>query len=103
MLPPLCRPALCSDDRRLLLSLARAALTEVVLHDRIIVPPKFTGCLAEISSAFVTLHCRGKLRGCVGITSGDMALGEAVVQAAIGAARNDLRFAAIDASELPDV
>ena len=96
-------PLLCSDDRRKLLALARAALTEVVLHDRIPDLPLPAGRLAERAGAFVTLHHQGRLRGCVGLPGRSLSLGETIVQSAVSAARNDLRFTAIGAGELSEV
>ena len=96
-------PPLYSDDRRQLLLLARAALIELILHDRLPEPPALAGRLIERSGAFVTLYCRGRLRGCVGMSSGNLPLSETVVQAAVSAARDDPRFAAVTREELPEV
>jgi AmmeMemoRadiSam system protein A len=96
-------PPLCSDERRQLLLLARTALTEFILHNRVPVVPAPEGRLAECSGAFVTLYWRRRLRGCVGLPGRDLPLGQAVVQAAVLAARYDPRFTAITAEELPDV
>lgn len=96
-------PLLCSDDRRRLLALARAALTEAVLHNRVPDPPLTAGRLAEPAGAFVTLHHRGCLRGCVGVSGRELSLGETVAQCAVSAARNDPRFAALGAGEVSEV
>jgi AmmeMemoRadiSam system protein A len=98
MLPPL-----SSDERRQLLLLARTFLTEVIQHNRIPELPPLSGRSAEPAGAFVTLHCRGRLRGCVGLPSANLSLGETVAQAAIGAARNDPRFPPICAEEVVEV
>jgi len=97
------RPPLCNDERRRLLLLARAVLTEVIVHDCIPEIPVPPGRLAERGGAFVTLHCRGKLRGCVGMSGAEFSLAETVAQAAVGAAHHDPRFAAITPEELTDV
>jgi AmmeMemoRadiSam system protein A len=96
-------PPLCNDERRELLALARAAITESILHNRISDFPAPCGRLAEPGAAFVTLFRRGQLRGCVGLTGRDLSLAEAVVQSAISAAHNDPRFPAIAAGELPEM
>jgi hypothetical protein len=93
-------PHLSKDDRRRLLELARAALTEVILRDRLPDVPAVTGRLGEPAGAFVTLHCRARLRGCVGMTAGRLPLAETVVQAAVSAARNDPRFPPVQPEEL---
>ncbi len=57
--------------------------------------------LKELRGAFVTLNTtNGDLRGCIGIPYPVKPLGEAVVHAAVGAARHDPRFPRVDASEL---
>jgi AmmeMemoRadiSam system protein A len=86
-----------------LLLLARTALTEVILRNRIPDMPEPAGRLAERGGAFVTLFCRGKLRGCVGMAGAELSLSETVVQAAISAARHDPRFAAVAPEELAHV
>jgi AmmeMemoRadiSam system protein A len=53
------------------------------------------------SGAFVTLHVRGELRGCMGFLGRDRPLWETVVSAAVGAAAGDPRFLPIAASEVP--
>ncbi len=51
--------------------------------------------------AFVTLNALdGGLRGCIGVPYPVKPLGEAVVQAAVGAAAHDPRFPRVEASEL---
>jgi len=94
---------LCSDDRRRLLALARAALTEAVLRDCVPDLPLPEGRLAEAAGAFVTLHHQGRLRGCAGLSGGSLSLGETIVQSAAIAARNDPRFTAIGAHEVSGV
>ena len=94
---------LCSDDRRRLLLLARTFLTEVIQYNRIPELPPLIGRSAEPAGAFVTLHCRGRLRGCVGLPRPNLPLGETVAQATVSAACNDPRFAPIGTVELPDV
>lgn len=96
-------PRLCDADRRALLVLARTAITESTLSDRIPDGIAPSGRLSEPGSAFVTLFHKGRLRGCVGMTGRNLSLAESVIQAAVSAARNDPRFAAITASELPEV
>ena len=96
-------PPLCSDDRRELLALARAAITEAVFHDRIPNLPVAEGRLADPAGAFVTLYYRGRLRGCVGVSGRRQSLGETVAQCVVSAARNDSRFAAIGAGEVSEV
>jgi AmmeMemoRadiSam system protein A len=99
MLPP-CSPALSSDERRALLGRARHAITQAVGSQSIADFPAPTGRLAEPGSAFVTIHCGSRLRGCVGRTDHTLALAEVVVQCAIGAALRDTRFRPMEPAEL---
>ena len=92
---------LSSDDRRSLLALARRAVLELVLHHSFAEVPALAGRLAEPGSAFVTLHCFSKLRGCIGRTDGALSLGETVAQCAVSAAAHDPRFAPIAPDDLP--
>jgi len=55
------------------------------------------------SGAFVTLHVRGDLRGCIGHPGSRRPLDEVVSACAIAAATEDHRFPSITARELPDV
>jgi AmmeMemoRadiSam system protein A len=96
-------PPFSDQDRRKLLQLARAAVSEIVTHDRILSVPELAGPLAQPAGAFVTLFVAGRLRGCVGLPSPNLALGETVVQAALGAARNDPRFQPVSPAELAEL
>jgi AmmeMemoRadiSam system protein A len=96
-------PPLCSEDRRALLALARQLIVETVGHARIPDLPAPAGRLAESCGAFVTIYCRGRLRGCVGRADRSAALAEIVAQSAINAALHDSRFGAIGYSELDEM
>lgn len=75
-------------------------MSHVVFHlDFPDLPPP-SGLLAEHGSAFVSVRCNGKLRGCVGRTSSDIALAETVAQCAISAALQDPRFTPIGHKEM---
>jgi AmmeMemoRadiSam system protein A len=99
-MPPPCSQLLSSDDRRALLGRARTAVTEAVCSESIADFPAPTARLAEPGSAFVTIHCAGRLRGCVGCTDRTLALAEVVAQCAIGAAMRDARFRPMQPAEL---
>ena len=92
--------ALSTEERRELLALARRAIQEAVVHDRVADISLLTGSLAQRCGAFVTLHSGGRLRGCIGSTEAHRALAETIVQCAIGAALHDPRFAAVRADEI---
>ena len=55
-----------SDDRRALLALARRAIVEAVHHRPLPEASLTSPDLARPCGAFVSLHQRGRLRGCIG-------------------------------------
>ena len=91
------------ESQNLLLQIARDAII-CYLEDRI--PSKLQGLEAELSQrsgAFVTLHKRGQLCGCVGQIVSDKPLYETVAEAAIAAATRDPRFHRVNLSEMPEL
>ncbi len=96
---PLCSP-LSNEDRRALLELARRAILEAVRSGHVLDFPPPTGALKERSGAFVTLHLRGRLRGCIGQVEPACPLAETVVRCARGAALEDPRFSPVIADEV---
>ncbi len=94
---------LSNDDRRTLLALARHAIVEVVCHDRQPESPNAVGALAQLSGAFVSLHRRGQLCGCIGQLTLSESLAHAVVRCAISAAVRDPRFRPLAAAEVADL
>jgi AmmeMemoRadiSam system protein A len=94
---------LSSDDRGALLDLARRAIVDAVCHNRLPDIPPLQGALAERGAVFVTLHLRGRLRGCIGQMEADAPLAESVARSAICAAREDPRFPAVDSAEVEEL
>ena len=93
---------LSESDRRQLLDLARRALEARVRR----VPPPIAECgggLAVRHAAFVSIHCRGDLRGCLGHLALDTPLGQTIVHLAGVVADSDPRFSAVSLNELPDL
>lgn len=94
---------LSEAERRAALELARKAIREVVLHREL---PDFIpseGVFSERHGVFVTLHVKGRLQGCIGVTEPSEPLGEAIVRCAVGAALEDPRFAPIKESQLEEL
>jgi uncharacterized protein len=58
------------------------------------------GELVRLAGAFVTLHAKGELRGCIGHLEADRPLADVVASCAVSAARADPRFAAVTDREL---
>jgi AmmeMemoRadiSam system protein A len=87
-------------DRRALLSIARAA---IVAHTSGLVPSPAAAAsdaLAVCRGAFVTLHTRGELRGCIGHVEADEPVASVVSRCAILACSADNRFAAVSVEEV---
>ena len=89
-------------DQGRLLTLARHAL-EARVRREAPPSPERTGALALYRGAFVTIHCRGELRGCLGRLETTAPLGETIVSLAAAVADSDPRFAPVEAVELEDI
>jgi AmmeMemoRadiSam system protein A len=89
-------------DQGRLLTLARHALEARVRRQA---PPSLecTDALALCRGAFVTIHCRGELRGCLGRLETTAPLGETIVSLAAAVADSDPRYAPVEAVELEDI
>jgi AmmeMemoRadiSam system protein A len=83
---------LSTADRKLLLQLAREAITVAVrtgkLPDREVTAPHLLGP----QGCFVTIKQQGALRGCIGNFTSDKALYQLVQEMAVSAATRDPRF-----------
>ena len=93
---------LSPDDRRVLLDVARRAL-EARVERRAPPPVERGGALDWECGAFVTIHCRGELRGCLGRIDVDAPLAETIAHLAAVVSDSDPRFAPVSAFELPDI
>jgi AmmeMemoRadiSam system protein B/AmmeMemoRadiSam system protein A len=94
---------LTAEEKKELLDLARAALTEFLSRRSEIDDLTGTEKFRNPRGAFVTLTRAGTLRGCIGFTEPVMPLGRAVIRTAIYAATQDPRFPPVSASELKDL
>ncbi len=103
---------LSSDDRRVLLDIARSAISSVILEKRIpdlaplTVNPQgeaYSTLLNVPAGAFVTLHRGGRLRGCVGRVENPGPLVETIAHAAISAALHDFRFPPVAPEEIANL
>ena len=86
-------------DRALLLTLARGALTASVTGQTMPAPGP-SDLLARLAGAFVSLHKRGQLRGCIGHIEADEPLARVVARCAVAASNADPRFAPVAPDEL---
>ncbi len=96
-------PCLSEADRTTILDLARQAIREAVCHGRSVHPIPDGGILERRCGVFVSLHVKGKLRGCIGVIDGREQLGESIVRCAAGAALEDPRFTRMKPEEVGDV
>jgi len=95
------------DQRKELLALARMTIFNALEGERAPDPEK-EGTFAdpifsEKCGAFVTLHIRGKLRGCIGYIVGTRKLTETIIDMAAAAAFKDPRFPALTKSEFDQI
>jgi AmmeMemoRadiSam system protein A len=91
---------LSSDDWLALVEISRRAISSAVLERRIPDFSPFPETLSERRGAFVSLYCRGTLRGCVGQVENPGPLAEVVARSAISAALHDTRFPPIGSEEV---
>jgi AmmeMemoRadiSam system protein A len=89
------------DERLSLLQIARGAIESAVTHQAAPQLPSPSGNLAAFSGAFVTLHSRGRLRGCIGRVNPLEPLSTVVAECAVAAATEDPRFRPLQPADLP--
>lgn len=96
------------EQKRVLLNVAREALSECVRGTGQVSPDAAAAAmadpeLAERRGVFVTLHRAGKLRGCIGYIEPLAPLAQAVARNAVNAAQRDSRFDPLRLGELAGV
>lgn len=96
--------ALPDTERRILLRLARSAITsELFRNAKVFRPASVSPVLSQKRGCFVTLHKKGNLRGCIGTIEPVTPLIECVEENALNAAFRDPRFPPLSKSELPKI
>jgi AmmeMemoRadiSam system protein A len=96
-------PSLSEADRQSLLELARRAIAEAFSLQKRGGCTPHSGVFAEKRGVFVTLHARGRLRGCIGVMEAFEPLGESIARCAASAAFKDPRFSPVTAEELAEL
>lgn len=91
------------EDRPALLQWARTAVVEAVSRERLPADIPQHGIFLEKRGVFVTLHVRGRLRGCIGVVETEETLGESIMRCAAGAALRDPRFSPLQTQELGEL
>src|ERR1700723_421146 len=95
--------SLGSSEKRLLLALARRALTLAVQSSASLDEFSQDETLQQPGGAFVTLHHGKRLRGCVGQLPSKDSLAAVVAHCAKSAALEDPRFEPVRLDELPGI
>jgi AmmeMemoRadiSam system protein A len=96
-------PVLGNEEKIVLLNLARNTVINVVDGSE---PPPLPEGPPEIKQpmgAFVTLHWKGHLRGCIGMLEARAPLDKTVREMAEAAALRDYRFQPVTAEEIPEI
>src|SRR5580693_2234886 len=95
--------SLAEREKQLLLQIARSALALGVANKPPLRDAPSEVFLQQPAGAFVTLHRRGRLRGCVGQLPGRDALLVVVAHCARAAALDDSRFEPVGLAELSEI
>jgi AmmeMemoRadiSam system protein A len=102
-------PALDDPSRHHLLRVARSAIARAIGADLVSRTTAETSHPLSVAvgerraGAFVTLHVKGDLRGCIGYPDPELPLLEVVERCAVSAAISDPRFPAVSVEEWRDV
>ncbi|MBN1192532.1 MAG: AmmeMemoRadiSam system protein A [Coriobacteriia bacterium] len=92
------------EDESPPVALARTVIETYITERRVIATPSPKGVLASRNGAFVSLHRRGDLRGCIGtIEPTTPNLAEEIIHNAVRAATEDPRFPPLEPDELGDL
>ena len=95
---------LSDEEKESLLKLARATLEKKLLGKGMSGEGDLeSSILKEIRGAFVSLHKKGRLRGCIGCVEGRKPLVTTIEEMANAAAFRDPRFPPVGADELKDL
>lgn len=94
---------LSKEEQRILLKLARNTIEMWVREQSKPPLPAAKGILGEKCGAFVTIHKKGQLRGCIGNMIGYGPLVETIQEMAIASSTGDPRFHPVRPEELNDI
>ena len=95
--------ALTVSDERALLELAHEAIRNSVSDVPFSERPVHVPIMDEFRGAFVTVHCKGQLRGCIGYPQAVKDLKTTIVETAQAAVTRDPRFQPIQEDELEEL
>lgn len=94
---------LTDEEKKILLQLARSEISRALTGEEPKVSFPKKGELGACHGAFVSLHKKACLRGCIGVFSASKPLCETVSDMAYSAAFHDPRFLPLTISELPEI
>jgi len=94
---------LTDEEKTALLQIARAAIENTCRGNPVPVVQPTTDKLKEMRGAFVSIHKKGMLRGCIGNLEASGPLAKCVEEMAKAAAFRDPRFRPVTEEELPDL
>ncbi len=95
--------SLSNDQKRKLLDLARRVVEKAARDGKRSSFPCEDESLSMLGAAFVTLHARGRLRGCIGHVEATMPLWDCVTDMAYAASTSDPRFMPVKPDEMDDL
>ncbi|OGL47971.1 MAG: AMMECR1 domain-containing protein [Candidatus Schekmanbacteria bacterium RIFCSPHIGHO2_02_FULL_38_11] len=91
------------EEKRIALEIARKTIEALVKKEKISsfedLPPLFM----EKRGAFVTIHKKGMLRGCIGYIEAIKTLGKTISEMAVAASTQDPRFPPVTEKELKEI
>jgi MEMO1 family protein len=90
-------------EQKSLLGIARRTMETHIRTGKVPEPKPLTPKLNEKRGAFVTLHERGQLRGCIGYVEAVKPLYQAVSDMAVAASTQDPRFPPVEPAELDKI
>jgi len=94
---------LTKEKQKILLKLARDTIALWLKEHKRPPLPEAKGLFGEHCGAFVTLHKKGQLRGCIGNMIGQGPLVETIQEMAIASATQDPRFHSVTLEELAQI
>jgi len=91
------------QEKRAMLQIARDSIARRLGLPTAEQRPTITPSLQEEKGVFVTLHKKGRLRGCIGNIEGRKTLHEGIADLALESAFGDPRFPSLTADEFPEI
>ncbi len=91
------------EEQKAMLRIARDSIARELGLPRKGEPPTITPAMGEERGVFVTLHKKGRLRGCIGNIEGRRPLHEGIAELALESAFGDPRFTRLTAEEFPEI